>query len=237
MTQVFEDQKFEQFYEDGCGAVYSGFVFRRCTFRSCDISITRDPKLRTTVRNVQLIDCVRKRDPAGFGCAVVEDCLVEKLRIEELLQTWGAVFKHVTLRGRIGPIMLSNCLCPTSTTTDAMQQAFEEANAAYYSTVDWALDISRAEFTGECDIRGLPVRLIRRDPETQVVVTRERALQGGWQKLPWRTDDWDWNGWIGEFLKDREPDIVLIAPKRHRRFQELVTGLKRLREAGVAEPD
>jgi hypothetical protein len=234
MTKVFENRTFERFFEDGCGAVYSDLVFRGCTFRSCDISITDDPRLRTIVRNVRLIDCVRKRDPAGFGCAVVEDCLVENLKIEGLLQTWGAVFKHVTLRGRIGPLMLCNYLCPTSTTTEAMQRTFQEANSAYYSTVDWALDISQAEFE-MCDIRGIPTRLIRRDPGTQVVVTRERAMQCEWTKLDLSKTDWQVG--IELMLAAGDPDVVFAAGKRARDFEEQLRGLQLLREAGVAEPD
>lgn len=234
MTRVFENQTFRRFYEDGCGAVYSDFVFRRCTFDSCGISITRNPKLRTTVRNVQLIDSVRKRDPAGFGCAIVENCLVENLRVEALLQTWGAVFKHVTFKGRIGRIMLSTCLCPTSTTTDAMQRAFEQANAAYYASGDWALDISKAECE-ECEIRGIPAHLIRRDAETQVIITRESAMRGDWRKLD--LEKTYWRAGIEFMLERGDPDVVLVAPKRARDFKHLLRGLQLLREAGVAEPD
>jgi hypothetical protein len=234
VTQVFEKQTFERYYEDGRGAVYSGFVFRRCTFHSCDVSITDDPRLRTTVQDVQLIDCVRKRDPAGLSCPIVEDCLIENLKIEELLQTWGAVFKHVTFKGRIGSIMLSTCLCPTSTTTEAMQRAFEQANAAYYSTVDWALDISQAEFE-DCEIRGIPARLIRRDPETQVVVTREKAMRGEWRRLDLAKTYWQVA--LDVFLKRGDANAVMVAPKRAKDFKHLLRGLQLLREAGVAEPD
>jgi len=233
MTRVFENQTFERFYEDGCGAVYTDFVFRRCTFRSCGISITRDPTLRTTVRNVQLIDCVRERDPAGFDCAMVEDCLVENLKIEELLQTWGAVFKHVAFKGRIDRIMLSNNLPPVIT-TQTTQRAFEESNAAYYASVDWALDISEAEFE-ECDIRGIPARLIRRDPETQVVVIREKAMRGEWRKLDLEKTYWQVG--IDTLLKRGDEDVVLVAPKRAKDFKYLLRGLQLLREAGVAEPE
>ncbi len=234
MTRMFEDQTFERFYEDGRAAVYSDFVFRRCTFRSCDISITRDPALRTTVRNVHLIDCIRKRDPAGFSCAIVEDCLVENLKIEELLQTWGAVFKHVTIKGGIGRMMLSNRLCPTSTTTDAMQRAFEEANAVYYASVDWALDISKGEFE-ELSLRGIPARLIRRHPETQVVVTRQRAMRGEWRRLD--LDRTYWQVAIELMLERGDEDVVLVAPKQSKNFKDLLRGLQLLRETGVADPD
>ena len=114
------------------------------------------------------------------------------------------------------------------------QAAFDQANAEYYKTVDWALDISEARFY-ECDIRGVSASLIIRDPETQVVVTREKALQGKWKELD--LSKTYWAGWIDLFLQSGEPDVVLVAPKRYPKYQDWLDGLKMLRDAGVAEPD
>ncbi len=33
------------------------------------------------------------------------------------------------------------------------------------------------------------------------------------------------------------PDIVLVAPKRHRKYRDLLDGIRLLREAGIADPD
>ena len=92
------------------------------------------------------------------------------------LQTWGAVFKHVMFRGKIDLLMISPAIkggmAPPET-----QRAFDAANDQYYRGVDWALDISQADFV-DCDIQRVPANLVRRDPETQVVVTRERAMRG-----------------------------------------------------------
>jgi hypothetical protein len=129
--------------------------------------------------------------------------------------------------------MISPAVAPGSA-TQRQQNAFDEANAAYYAGVDWALDVSEAEFE-EVDIRRVPARLIRRDPKTQVVVTRERAMEGRWRELD--LSKTDWAGWIDMFLKDGDSDLVLVAPKRDRKYRDLVDGLKALRDAGVAEPD
>jgi hypothetical protein len=100
------------------------------------------------------------------------------------------------------------------------------ANANFYDRVAWALDISEGEFK-ELDIRGIPAHLIRRDPETQFVLTREKALQGRWRDLEFQ--ETVWYTWIAHFLKSGDSAVVLIAPKRHRKFLQL------LRAAGVAE--
>jgi hypothetical protein len=116
----------------------------------------------------------------------------------------------------------------------AVQKAFDEANAEYYKSVDWALDISQGEFQ-ELDINGVPARLIRRDPETQVVVTREKVLEGRWKDLPLR--ETIWSIVFEVLLESNDNDVILMAPKRHRKFREYLADLRTLQKAGVAEPD
>ena len=124
--------------------------------------------------------------------------------------------------------------------TTSLQRTFEKANAEYYSTVDWALDIKEAEFD-DFDCRGVPSRLVRRNPETQMMLTRERVLAcvdevaaGGKY----------WEGLIKLFL-DKSPydchdDAIYVVPRKPPRGfdrQSLVAGIEALRRAGVAEPD
>jgi hypothetical protein len=114
------------------------------------------------------------------------------------------------------------------------QRLFDEANKQFYDSVDWALDISKAE-AEEMDIRSVPARLIRRDPETQVVITRAAAASGEWRKLDLSRTYWSVA--IQGFLNDGNADLVLVAPKRSDRFRDLLNGLRMLRQVGVAEPD
>lgn len=234
MMKLFERQEIVDFRDREPAAVFEGLEFRRCYFESCTISVTADVRLRTTVRNVKILNC-EERGCNPYG-AVLEDVTVEGLKTNDLLQTWAAAFKHVVFRGKIGRIMFSPVVAAVlvGRATQADQRAFDEANAEYYSKVDWALDISEGEFQ-ELDIRGIPARLIRRDPQTQAVITREKAREGRWRNLDLSKTLWP--GWIDQFLKDGEQDVVLVAPKRHRRFREWLDGLKKLRDAGVAEPD
>jgi hypothetical protein len=240
--RVFEKEEFRSFYEgstyyqagrtydNDSGRTFSDLEFRKCHFVSSVISMTRKPELRSTVRNVRLIQC--EQHGCALEAAIVEDVLVDAFKTNGLFQTWGAVFKHVTLRGQIGRVMLSPAVSPGKA-TPTQQRAFDEANAAYYADVDWALDISEAEFE-EIDIRRVPARLIRRDPDTQVVVTRERAMEGAWRNLD--LSKTDWAGYIDLFLRDGDAELVLAAPKRDRKYRDHLDGLKMLRDAGVAEP-
>ena len=82
----------------------------------------------------------------------------------------------------------------------------------------------------------MPGELVRRDPATQVLVTRETALQGVWRALDLSATWWDIA--LQHLIDDgRIRAHVLVAPKRHPRYRRLLDGLKLLRDAGVAEPD
>ena len=206
--------------------------FRRCYFDNCGLSVTCAPDLRSRVRNVTILDC-SERACNVYG-AVIEDTLIDGLRTSgKLFQTWAAVFNRVTLKGKIDRMMISSTAFPGVATAE-QQQAFDEVNEVYYRHVEWALDISRGEFK-EFSIRGLPGHLIRRDPETQMLVTRERALRGGWKGLEFRENLWPVS--LDLFLQREDPSIVLVAPKRHTKFRNYLEDLHLLRQAGVTEPD
>jgi hypothetical protein len=167
--------------------------------------------------------------------AIVEDVVVDRLNSSGGfggVWTWGTAFKHVEFKGKIKSIVFKPLIEPRP--AQELQHAFDRANDLYYSTVDWALDISQGEFK-ECQIEGIPAQLIRRDPETQVVVTRAKAALREWQKLDLSKTHWATS--LAFLLSGRDQDVVLVAPKRSKKFHDLLAGIKLLREAGVAEPD
>jgi hypothetical protein len=232
MKKVFSDREFVGFSDRNSKRTFSDLEFRRCRFVGSSISITRKPHRRSTLYNVRFLQC------EALGCnidtAIVHDVIIDGLKTPgHPLQTWGAVFKHVTLKGNIDRIMLSP-LVSAGLAKPREQQAFDRANAEFYQTVDWALDISEARFY-ECDIRRVPADLIRRDPETQVIIRRQKALEGIWRNVDLSRTYWATA--IEYLLETGDPDLVLVAPKRHPDFLVLLDGLKRLRDAGVAEPD
>ena len=229
--RTFENEEFTAFHDVG-GNVYEDLVFRKCTFISLAVSVTYDPANRTTARNVTLERC--RVQGSSLRCAVVEDVLVDGLQTSDLHQAWGALFKHVTLRGKIGRLMVTPLISSRHRNTPE-QAAFDEQREAYYETIDWALDISEAEAV-ELELAGIPARLIRRDPETQAVVTRQAALSGEWRELE-RVQQTVLGLGIQQMLKRGDDDTVLVAERRARDFKQLLAGIRELRAAGVAEPD
>jgi hypothetical protein len=97
------------------------------------------------------------------------------------------------------------------------------------------MDISEASFS-TFDCEGIPSRLIRRDPDTQVVVKHEKIRRKGWQKklASWNTH-WPFILELRTWSPDQ--DFILVAPRRSKGFRKLVEGLNDLRDAGIAEPD
>ncbi len=229
---LFENQSFEGIHDSDSRACFADMEFRSCYFQGCTLSITRSPSLRSTVRNIRFEKCSQRG--CSIDAAVIEEVTVDGVTTHgQLLQTWGAVFKHVTLKGKIDRLMISQAI-RAGLAEPEEQAAFDNANAEYYRGVDWALDISQGEFK-ELELRGLPARLIRRDPETQIVVTREKALQGEWRDLEFKEALTPFA--IGRLLEGGGSDRVMVAGKRHRKFRRYLDDFNLLRKAGIAEPD
>jgi hypothetical protein len=236
--RTFRGEKFVSFYDQDSSAVFSDLEFQNCEFVSSSISIASKPALRSTIRNATLVNC--RVNACSLDPAIVENVTLDGLGMypKDILQTWGAVFNHVVLRGKIDRLMISNDVLPDLSLNPGYQEdvvwAFREANAEYYRHVDWALDISGGEFK-ELDIRGVPGHLIRRDPETQILLTRERVLQEDWRALPFQETLTPFS--LDFMLQQEMSDLVLVAPKRHRKFSEHLHDLELLRKAGFAEVD
>jgi len=229
--KVIEGKQWEKWYDRDSGRVFEDVEFRRCSFVSSGVSITRDTSLRSTLRNIRLVDCEER------GCAVYSAILdtveVIGLKTHTSLFAYGAAFRHLRFAGQIGEVSLIPDIMPAIASLPE-QKAFRRENAKFFERVDWALDISEAEFV-DCELRYVPFHLVRRDPRTQVVVKREKLLDGRWRDIDFGRAHWgvslDW------YLKDSvETGVVLVAGKRHRYFKELLRGLEMLRDAGIAEP-
>jgi hypothetical protein len=231
--RTYENAQFERLRDRGERLTLESMRFENCLFTNCLLSLTNDISRRSTVRDVHLKDCAS--NGCDIGPAIFEDCSIDGLATNDLLIIWGALFKRVTLAGNIGKLKLNQMVDPMKRGPET-QGPFDSFRQEYYRNVDWALDISAARFR-EFDVRGIPARLFRLDLETQAVVTRERALQPGWRD---KVGSWNklWPFMIRLFLDDGDQDMVLVtplgAPKPER--DELLRGLKELRDLGVAEP-
>lgn len=235
----FENQTFEYFQDWAAGRVFSDMEFINCRFLRWQFSsINFDEigkkdfvRLRSIVRRVNFTNSVV--EGVGFiGPGIVEDTIIDGLRVLNHVQTIGTAFRRVVIKGAVDKLMITPHI-DTFGENPQLQRAFDQANRDYYQEVDWALDISQAVFK-DCDIRAIPASLIIRDPSTQFVLRREKAMQGLWRDIDLSATHWGTS--IDFFLERGDPDCVLVAPKAARNFKALLDGLHRLRDMGILEP-
>lgn len=232
--KAYRDRTFRQVFDRGSGAAWGDLELVRCTFDNCGLSLTQSVPAMTHVRGVTAAGC--RVVNCHVGPAVFEDVLIDKLLIDDMLVLNAPLFRRVTLRGDIGRLLINRNAAIAHHDAEA-QLAFDAARAAFYAGGEWALDISGARFL-EFEADGVPAQLVRRDPETQVVVTRARASQPGWRERLTPENKF-WPFVIDQFLGSGDADIVLAAPKRARRgeYTSLLAGLNELRRLGVTDPD
>lgn len=207
-------------------------AFEGCTFDNCLIRRPRLPAGRAVARNIRLTN-VSHRSCWVNGLAIEEATLDSLKAMSDMpLFLFGCVFTHVTLTGSVSHIKFNSSLDAGSTPED--QQQWSEANSAYYSGVDWALDISKARFTSVIDLEAFPGSLIRRDPDTQVLVRRDTLLNEDWQSVNFGNTVYDML--ISSFVHESSlSDMVLMAARGNRRFKEQMAVLEEMRSRGLAE--
>jgi len=196
--------------------------------------MARQPSQRTIVRRVHATNCTFSGGP--IGPVFFEDVHISGRR-GSTVWAYGALFKHVTLSGKVGSFVLEASRWGPATMTDelrASEASFTVATAAFYASIDWALDISRAEFNLLDWRLEMPSRLVRRDPETQFVARRERVLDRRWQQMPL---DMLTSIGLSNFLQFGHAECIFAAPKASKGFKEELESYRLLRKEGIFEPE
>jgi hypothetical protein len=215
----------------GPGAKVTGMRWDRVEFLNCVLRCTRDPQDRLQITDVDLVDCSEK------GCyvegAVLTDVTLDGLLVQDAipLKLAACAFNRVTLRGELGQIIIRPKL---HMAFRDLQPAYGAANAALYAQTDWALDISGARGCA-VDVQGIPSRLIRRDPETQAVMTFGQALAGRWREIDLTGTPFGVHAKI--ILETGAEDMVLTADHSSANFAYQVAKLAELRSFGCVLPD
>lgn len=223
-TRIFKNQTYRDVEIIGAFSK-EAFEFERCTFDHCRAGSRTGPRHR--LRRITLRRCTL--DNCHLFPSIFEDCLFEDIAFRgdiTVRQFRGCAFKHVTIAG---PVRASLDIFDYPLHRDRADLLAAE-DAAYYRDVDWALDISRAEFT-EVRIHTIPGRLIRRDQETQALVRREKLVDDRWSKMNLGLLEYD----LKDLIRSGKEDLVLIAPRRGKNFKAALAAIQRLREAGIAE--
>jgi hypothetical protein len=180
-----------------------------------------------------------------MNCTVVEG-LFRDVLLKDLKRTgnaplflWACLFERVALSGRISAAKINGSvgarLNESREQTRARQEAYDARAREFYAISDWALDISQAEFPGGITFEAIPGDKIKRDPERQVLVTRNSLSSTAWQALDF--DGTALNIALGWFERHSLFDSVVLAARSDRKWSKRDTAvLTRLRDAGIAAP-
>jgi hypothetical protein len=231
MTE-YRNLVFNSLIDRGNALTLSDIGCFECDFSNCALSLTKDIGKRALVSDVLLKDC--KVSASNIGPAVLTRVQIDGLVTDSLLIIWGAVFDHVVFSGPMGKIKINRHVHHVEQ-SDSAQRPFDEFRHSFYKKVDWAIDISRAKVR-LLELSGIPAKLIRRDPSTQMIVTRERALNKDWRSRV-SAGNKHWPFVIEMFLSTGEADRVLVAPLvgPKKQVDKLIDELNELRDLGVVE--
>ena len=215
-------------------------TLRRSRFEMWQYPVQRTLEERPTVRRLHIERC--HITASELGPLIVEDSVLDTVWIHRgkwgSQDVGGSVFKHVTVRGRITGsvrVLPYPALLFGGAEYEGARKQYIAANAAYYRAVDWAVDISQAEFTSfENEWADIPARLYRRDPETQVLISRESCRGRNWRAACEGSYVWVH---IERFLETEFADTVIVAPKRSKYFEAVMGAIGRLRSIGVVLAD
>lgn len=200
--------------------------FIKCDFLGPGLATYGAPVHRSTARNIRITSC-RSNGFVGIG-AVFDEVTVNGLttsRMPAILD--GCAFRHATLRGNLGRFLVNRNVCHDD---DDRNEAFHAANAAFYESVDWALDITEAK--ASCiEIRGaIPTHLIRRNPEEHFIMTRKAAQSEVWRNY----EPFDaFQISIHSFLESKAGQNLFVAARRSPHFKEQLSYYHGLRDAGI----
>jgi hypothetical protein len=232
MMTEYRDRVFHSIVDCGDSLSIHDVVCHNCRFDNCGLSLTKDPMKRSSVTAVTLSDCIVSA--SSIGPAILRSVNIDGLVTDSLFIIWGALFQQVTISGRIGKVKI-NTHVHHSDQTAATQKPFDAQRQEFYAQTDWALDISQAKVR-LLEISGIPARLIRRDASSQMIVTRDRALEPEWRsRLSPQNKHWPFS--IDLFLSSGEPDRILVPPSLgpKKQAEQLLRELHELRDLGVVE--
>ena len=222
----------------GKGATYASeyedYSIQGTTFQGVNVRRRQVPGEWTAVRNAAL------ENVSHYNCSI-STALFENVSVTGLsskgsapLFLWSCIYRHVAISGRVAGLKINrNAAAPTLLQPEE-QPAWDRAVKRYYENVDWALDISKAKFTGGVTFEAIPGEKIIRDPEHQVLVKRQNLLDLNWQSSDYGKTAFDIA--LSWFLNSSIFDSVVLAARMASKYaKEDIAVLNTLRNNGVAE--
>jgi hypothetical protein len=222
-------------YRAAAGSVVADVSLEQCEIFGCGVDVAVDPALRPQFRNITLINNIA--GPVGIDGAAFSDVIIDGVRtLGNLIRVNGCIFRRVALKGFVESLIINRHV--SGMLPADLRTTYESANNAFWRDMaegnDWALDIS--QISGRVSVRGIPASVIRRDPETQVIMTFEQAFAGEWREVV-HPENAAILGSIKLLLDKGWGDVVLIADRNSADFRRNVAVLRELQRIGAALPE
>ena len=227
--RAYDNVEFTRLRDRGSGRIVQNIDLRHCSFSGCSLASGDDPRKRTVIRRLSASDCRISGRFGMVGAAILEETTIRNFRSGQILIFSGAAFRRVVLKGHL-PSINFNEMIPFGPISPEKAERFLRANLEFYLRADWALDITEAESPG-LKLSCIPGELIRRDPATQILVSKSRLIGGRWESLPLPPIT---RIQVERCLKDNFENQVIVAGKRSSHFAEEMRGIDILRREGIA---
>ncbi|MEV6734849.1 hypothetical protein [Streptomyces sp. NPDC051364] len=222
MRVNLEGEEFKGVRLLGSNRVYEEVRAVRSTFSGCYLAQLDDPEYGLVVKNSSIEQC--RLDRCSIQGVVFDTVTIDGLATKQLHRLHGCVFNRVTLRGKIGPIMAMG-----PHTSLPGRDNFIASIVDKYQEIEWALDISEATFS-DADFYYVPGHLVRRDPETQPLLERERFSNVSASDLPTYAKIW-----VSRFNESPFSSLVGIAPKASKYFNDYMREIEWLRANNLVD--
>lgn len=180
-------------------------------------------------------------DASHWNCSV-SGCTFDEVRLHGLKKTgaaplfvWASAFRHTTLSGNISGLKINRADMQPDLPEYEVEWR-ENETRSFYSDVDWALDITSAKFPNGVTLEALPGDKIIRDPETQVLIYRDKLHAMDWRSLNYDGTAIDIA--ISWFETGSLFDSVVVVPRSASKYRAAdLRVLEMLRRKGIAEPN
>ena len=205
--------------------VFGRMSFVNCHFVNCALIQDEDASYPIKVEDVSasggsLTNCIATG--VSFRNVELSDCQA----VGDSMTPAGCVFREVRLRGVMGS-WIFNDMDPSL--PDLATGEFLEAEREFYQSVDFALDISEGIFEA-ADMYHLPGDLVVRDPETQVLIRKDRLAAADLSQLPKSTVRM-----LRRVHENPYGSTAVVAGRAQKNFDEALAELRLLVELGIAQ--
>lgn len=245
--KIYKNQTFKQLDIDS-NQTLQNLYFEKCEFHNVILSYHKNeiPHSRSKLMNCVFKNCIM----SGRGCSqnkiYLKNVLFENIKIpNHILITRGVIFNQVTFKGKFDKVLLNSnhdgalYVNPEGYIEDYNEEQVKLLNDYAnneYNKMEWAIDISKAEFK-ECDLRSsIPAHLIKRDPETQILLKYDKVNQIDWKNIIGINNSYVKN-FCSRVIKEGRDMVIVSSIRDKKEFPKEMEAIKILRQEGIAEFD